>query len=325
MGRRRSRDLHLPPRLHRKGGAYYHVKGSKWIPLGSELAQARVRWAQLENADSGADIVSVLIDRCLQAKWFTDLRPSTCRNYTRMAETLRKCFGHMAITAVQAGDVADYLDQHRHPLVANNEVALLSVMYEKALRWRLSDRNPCKGISRNPIPRRKRYITDQEFSAIWQAARPTLRLAMDLAYLTGLRIGDLCRLRFADVREGVLYVVQQKTGEPIDFEVGGELAEVLVRAREELRPQLRPTVLCGRLGRQYDPKNLSRDFSATAARVGVQDVHFHDLRAKTASDDPEGAKERLGHKDARTTGWYIRRRKAVRPMPGFKKIRECSS
>lgn len=294
-------------------------------PDGSDLAQARIRWAQIENAGSGADTVSVLIDRYLGSKSFAEKAANTQRDYRRMAEVLRKCFGHCAVTAIEGTHIGTYLDDHRHPLVANNQVALLSTMYEKAIRWGLAKLNPCKGVRRNPIKARKRYISDQEYAALWQAAKPPLRLAMDLAYLTGLRIGDICRLRFADIKDGVLSIVQQKTKEPIAFAVEGELAEVLERAREELVPRLRPTVLCGRGGRPCDPKRLSGDFAATAARVSVQDVHFHDIRGKTASDDPEGAQVRLGHKDARSTGWYIRRRKAVHALGGLKKILEGSS
>lgn len=312
MGRRRTTDLHLPPRMYRKGGAYYHVKG-KWTPLGSDLAKARVAWARIENAGSGGGTVSELVDRYLLSKFFLERAENTRIRYARSAEVLRRVFGGMMIAAVRPKDVADYLDQHKLPLTANNEVGVLSTMYEKALRWGLADINPCKGIRRNPIPKRDRYLEDDEYGAIWQRSRPLIQVAMDLAYATGLRIGDLCRMKFADAKEGVLSIRQQKTGKPIAFQVEGDLAEVLERART-LRPPLRPTVLCTRQGRPCDPENVSREFIATAGRLRLVDVHFHDIRSKTASDDPDGAKERLGHQDERTTQGYIRKRQVVKPL-----------
>lgn len=38
MGRRRQRDLELPPRMRKKGSAFYRVGGSpqKWTPLGKD-------------------------------------------------------------------------------------------------------------------------------------------------------------------------------------------------------------------------------------------------------------------------------------------------
>lgn len=50
MGRPRLHDRHLPPRMRRKGKRYYYrARDGREIPLGSDLVQARVKWAELEN------------------------------------------------------------------------------------------------------------------------------------------------------------------------------------------------------------------------------------------------------------------------------------
>jgi hypothetical protein len=51
MGRKRTRDFDLPPRMARKGAALYYVTNERprrWIPLGTDLNRARRTWADLE-------------------------------------------------------------------------------------------------------------------------------------------------------------------------------------------------------------------------------------------------------------------------------------
>lgn len=51
MGRRRSSNHDLPPRMHREGGQFYYVTGTrprKWIPLGADVNEVRRQWAILE-------------------------------------------------------------------------------------------------------------------------------------------------------------------------------------------------------------------------------------------------------------------------------------
>ena len=58
MGRRRSQDFNLPPRMHRKGETFYYVTSTvprKWIKLGKDLHQARLQWAALEGEASSPD------------------------------------------------------------------------------------------------------------------------------------------------------------------------------------------------------------------------------------------------------------------------------
>ena len=74
MGRRRSKHFDLPPRMQMKGSAYYYVCGSpsrQWVPLGSDLAKAKRKWADL---DAGApqslsvgDLVQKYLDRRVRA------------------------------------------------------------------------------------------------------------------------------------------------------------------------------------------------------------------------------------------------------------------
>ncbi|WP_225403026.1 tyrosine-type recombinase/integrase, partial [Escherichia coli] len=62
---------------------------------------------------------------------------------------------------------------------------------------------------------RRSRLTANEYVAIHHAAEPLpiwLRLAMDLAVVTGQRVGDLCKMKWSDINDNHLHIEQGKTG-----------------------------------------------------------------------------------------------------------------
>lgn len=54
-----------------------------------------------------------------------------------------------------------------------------------------------------------------------------VKLATHLLFYTGQRIGDVCAMRWSDIRDGRLEVKQQKTGRELSIPLHAELAELL--------------------------------------------------------------------------------------------------
>ena len=93
------------------------------------------------------------------------------------------------------------------------EKALLSHIINKAREWGYTDApNPCQGVKGFKELGRDRYVTDAEFQAVWKKAGQTLRNAMDLALLTGQRPADVLKIQRADIHDGALWIVRNKTG-----------------------------------------------------------------------------------------------------------------
>jgi len=67
-------------------------------------------------------------------------------------------------------------------------------------------------------------------------------------------------------------------------------------------------------GKPYTANTVSRAIRIAAKALGIEDVRFHDLRAKSASDEQETAQRRLGHADPRTTAIYVRKPEPVAPI-----------
>ena len=53
--------------------------------------------------------------------------------------------------------------------------------------------------------------------------------ATDLALLTGQRPADVLKLRRTDIRDGAIWIIQNKTGARLGIEITGELAEAITR------------------------------------------------------------------------------------------------
>jgi integrase len=58
---------------------------------------------------------------------------------------------------------------------------------------------------------------------------------MDLALLTGQRPADVLKIKRTDIRDGALWVVQNKTGARLGIEVTGELAKLIERINSRPR------------------------------------------------------------------------------------------
>jgi len=319
MGRKRSAHHDLPPRMSRKGDRYYHVTSAlprTWTPLGSDLNQARLEWARLEGAydptNFGSAIDKFLVERV------PGLAPNTRRSYRYNAETLRRVFGHMPHASIAPSHVATFLDTHERPALANVQVGLMATIFERMMRWGWCTSNPCRGIRRNPMKARERYLEDAEFLAIRAQAPDYLVAAMDIAYLTGLRVSDVAKIHLSHITSDGLYVVQKKTGKKQMFEMSEYLKAAIERAKALKRPIRGLWLFCRRDGQPYKESTLSSAFRTSAQRAGVSNARFHDIRAKVASDAKalgQDYQALLGHAAQSTSDRYVRVRQVDKVEP----------
>jgi hypothetical protein len=71
---------------------------------------------------------------------------------------------------------------------------LFSAVFREAIGWHLVARNPCHELKRLHELKRTRYVTDQEYLALYNIASDRIQCLIDLATITGQREGDLLKL-----------------------------------------------------------------------------------------------------------------------------------
>jgi integrase len=262
-----------------------------------------------------------------------ELEPRTQRDYRSILDILRANFGHLEPQAVRPKHVAEFINVKTGRVHRNRMVTILSTVFKKAMgRWclDLDLTNPCTVIERWPTKPRERYVTDEEFAAIRAIACPQIQIAMDLAYLTGQRQGDIVGLTWRQVKtiglpraDWVIEIDQGKTGKKLGISISPEIEAVLQRARTMLPQIPHEYVIRTRHGRRYTMDGFralwQRTIRSYEKLIGNKSnpAHFHDIRAKSISDNAslENAYLLAGHIDQKMTRRvYDRNRRRVEPL-----------
>ncbi len=323
MGRKRQGNHNLPPRMTIKNGWYYHVssgKPRKWTALGNDLNEARRQWAELEDETvKPEDNTFRVIGNRYMREVLPTLRPHTQRDYTQYFKLLDAVFGELNIDQIRPFDVAEYVRVRGETarVRANREKALFSTLFNHARMWGYTDKtNPCIGIKGHKEKSRDRYVSDEEYNAVWACAHPTVQDAMDLALCTGQRPADVLKFNVTDIVDGSLTLTQNKTGKKLRIAIEGELAEVIARILAKPRDKVNKALLQDPDGQRLSYFALRSRFDKARETSGVS-FQFRDLRAKAATDteDLAHAQSLLGHKSRSTTEIYTRDRKGERVRP----------
>jgi integrase len=302
---------------------YYHVTSTaprKWTPLGKDRARALLEWARIEGTEPDA---SVRTFEVIAHRYEIEVIPTkavrTQLDNLKELANLRAVFGRMLIEAIKPHHVRGYLDKRGQAAKAraNREKALLSHMFNKAREWGYTDApNPCQGVKGFTEAGRDRYVSDAEFACVRAAAHPTVQDAMDVALLTGQRPADVLKILRSDIRDGALFVTQNKTGAKRAIDLVGELAAVIERITSRPRERQSLYLIQDDTGRQLTALALRSRFDKARKAAGVS-FQFRDIRAKTASDtgDLGHSQKLLGHKNRDMTEHYVRDRIGQRVKP----------
>lgn len=325
MGRRKWVWKDEPPRFKPRRLAsgkvlYYYQTGGKQIPLGPDRDSALREWAKLEAGGRTVFFPEV-------AEKFTKAnRPgwtlSTDRHYAIALGNLSIAFEKFTLEQIEPKHVKLYIRRRTKKGAAAFEKRVLSAVFNWARGDGLtSAANPCHGVSFSHAERksletgkRTRYVSDAEFAEVYAKGDEILQDAMDLAVLTGQRPSDLLKACRQDIREGVLWITQQKTGAKVGIRVEGELQRVLQRILARPKAVSSVYLIADKRGQRVQYNALNDRFRKAR---GSADWQFRDLRAKVASDhvDLKHAQQLLGHTNEQTTASVYRRTKGAIVSP----------
>lgn len=323
MGRPKSAWLDLPPRMTARKLAsgrvlyYYQARGKK-VPLGENLLVAKQEWVRLESGSASNSFPQVT--KQYRAAVFPDLAQSSRVHYEIALRNLDTAFHAFSLEQIEPQDVKGYIRKRTKKRAALFEKRILSSVYTWARGEGVTSvPNPCAGVKFSSAEskgmgsgKRDRYVTEAEFAEVHARGDDVLQDAMDLALLTGQRPGDLLKAARQDIRDGVLWVTQSKTGAVVGVKVEDELQRVVERILARKRPSM--YLLSDRRGQRVTYAALNKKFRLAR---GDGDWQFRDIRAKNGTDSLtlKEAQERLGHKSEQTTATVYRRSKGAAVSP----------
>jgi len=319
MGRDRQHDKHLPRRMYLRRGKYYFVDaGGRWHPLGAELAAAMAKYGELIANPAPITTMGDLFNR-YALEVMPEKAAATQKTNLREISNLRAVFGKMRPADLTAQDIYGYLDARGRTAKtrANREVALLAHILRKAVRWGVLAESPAVRIEKHREKKRERDVTLDEYAAVYALAPDVIQIAMDLAVITGLRQGDLLKLRLQDLSPDGLTVRTGKTGRRLLFELTPGLSDTIERAKRLRRRVSTLYLIANRNGQPYTDSGFRAMWRRVTDRAIAQQAirerfRWHDLRAVAAklAEDPQAL---LGHTSRKQTETYLRGPRRVRP------------
>ena len=185
------------------------------------------------------------------------------------------------------------------PATINRELACLKTLFAKAVDWGYAKCNPCARVKMlKEDNRRTRFLTLDEMERLLQAATPGLRDALVVLIHTGMRMGEMRRLRWTDLDfdSGLVKLSNTKNGKTRFIPMNEAVKQVLLRRR--LAKESQTWVFAGREDKPWD---FRVPFEKARHQAKLEDFHIHDLRHTFASwlcmngVDLMTVKELLGH------------------------------
>ena len=317
MGRKRTKNHHLPPGIEQHGRKFRaRIKGKK-VPVADSVAEAWT-WHQENCEQREIRTIADLCDRYM-AEILPDKSASWQRDVRSMMPLIKRKFGHGRPRDVRPRHVYQFRNELRDtPAAANNHVALLGSLFTLAIELGLVDENPCRHVKKFPRARSEVYVTDEERDTAKKYAPPMYALLIDFAEVSGRRRGEILAITRDDLTDEGIVIQASKGGPLLLLEWSDEL-DYIVQSALALGPPVRRYVFCNRNGHKITPTGFDsawRRLREKMRKAGHDLFAFRDLRAKSASDDDlEAAQKRLGHTRPEITQRVYRRKPdKVKPL-----------
>lgn len=260
-----------------------------------------------------------------------DIRLNTFKQKAKPVSLLRERAGMKLISAVDVRDIAQLLEEYvsaGQPRMAQVVRSVLIDVFKEAQHYgevppgynpALATKQPRRKITRQ-------RLSLEEWQKIFDIADASHRYmgnAMLLALVTGQRLGDISKMKFSDIWDDHLHVIQEKTGSKIAIPlslrlnaINWNLRDVVARCRDyAVSPYLvhffRSTSQAER-GAQVKSNTLTMNFSKARDLAGIDwgdgsPATFHEQRSlseRLYKEQGLDTQKLLGHKTQRQTDRY---------------------
>uniref|UniRef100_T1HZ28 Core-binding (CB) domain-containing protein n=1 Tax=Rhodnius prolixus TaxID=13249 RepID=T1HZ28_RHOPR len=165
-----------------------------------------------------ATTVSEWTERYLTILEGRKLKPKTMSEYHKYLKAVNAHLGEFALHKVETKDIASFLNQWVNAgkvTMANCIRALLRDLFREAIAEGVLKSNPAEDTRNQRVDIQRERITLDAWRLICKAA-DTLPAwvgpRLDLALVTGQRLGDIQAVRWEDIKDGRFYIKQAKTG-----------------------------------------------------------------------------------------------------------------
>jgi len=319
-----------------KHNSYYAVfsikRKKKWIKIGKvsrREASRLLKQLELEHLKGKLNLIGIkqilfydYIEEYLLYS-STNKSSSTYRREKGICNHFKVFFGNIWLSKITNKSIENYKSDRTtrglEPASINRELAVLMCLLNKALEWEYLEKIPNISILR--IPKKPiKFLSLEEMDRLIESSSVWLKPILIVLRNTGMRIGELLNLRFADIdlHSGIILVRSPKTNNYRMVPMNAELKETIEWLHQfYINPRNLNTsprscrqmeyLLCLPDGSRV--KSIKNSFKNACARAGI-DATPHTIRHTFATHlvmnqvDLVSIKELLGHSSISTTMIY---------------------
>lgn len=281
-----------PPKLEHvrwprsKGKTYPYFNTGQKKPNGKPILVPLPQWGSVGFFDSYNALksgrtkrltteytVASLARDYLASTAFTSRRPNTQKAYRQHLDNILDAFAKVPVNSLEPSHVNKEFQHKEYGWgMHNGFLAVLGAMYTWGRKNTKTTGEPTKDVERRtgnewePWP-------EHVLEAALASDDDAVRFPVHLFYFTGQRIGDVCAMRWNDIRDGVMTIVQEKTRKEVDIPIHSEL-----RAELDRMGKRGITILTAAKGGPMNPRDLRITLKAFVAKHGAPSVVPHGLR-----------------------------------------------
>lgn len=218
--------------------------------------------------------VADLVRQYEKSQAYKDLAHRSQIVYSTSLRKVTEFLGKFPVNDLAPEDVQLVLDDIEGVGAHNNFLAVVGVIYSWARGpkgGRRTTLRPTEGLSKRKGGAHQPW-PDEVLEAALECDDVNVRLPAHLLYFTGQRIGDTLAMRWTDIKDGEIKVVQEKTGKTVWIRLAEELRDELART-----PKKGFTIIANDRGQRRSDNTVRDDLQAFTAALGVKTVP-HGLR-----------------------------------------------
>jgi integrase len=220
---------------------YFRRPGHKALPLKGEpgttefmLAYQSAFGTRVPAVDkTKAGTFARLIAEYCQSAAFANLKPSSRKLYRLVLDRIAERHGHRLVRDARRSDARKMIEEigAAKPAMANLTRAVLRLLMQYAVDAELRLDNPVAGLKTYRTGTHHSWTDDElsQFEQRWPMGTRE-RLAFALLLYTGQRAGDIVKMRRSDLSDGLIRVIQEKTGAELSIPLHAALIAAIKTA-----------------------------------------------------------------------------------------------
>jgi integrase len=267
---------------HGKWRHYYRRNGLR-VPLShtnlaEDYARVHASFTAQPKATGLRGSFGELVQTFYSSGDLKQLKDSTKVEYRRLIDKANAKWRDVPLEGITRKALLAYRDKlAATPVTANNLMRVLSTLLTFGVDRGLIKENPIRDLKKLKVQSEGwRPWTEAEVEVFTTLAEGAPRIAFMLALYTGQRRGDLLKLRWDQIRDGKLTLVQGKTQKPLVLPLHAKLQREL-ELWKAARKITGTTVVHRENGQPYTDDGFGTIWTREQNRLGVK-APFHGLR-----------------------------------------------